>query len=473
MPDRILLPLIVACALFMENLDSTVIATALPAIAEDFGASPIHLKLALTSYLLSLAVFIPASGWLADRFGARVIFRAAILTFTVGSVFCGLSNSIGEMIVARIVQGMGGAMMVPVGRLVILRSVPKHELIGSLAWLTIPALLGPVFGPPIGGFITTYFTWRWIFWINIPIGLLGLVLATLYIPDIYGERRVKFDFRGFFLSAVGLAAFVTGSTSLGLGLMPAWAIVALLVLGAALLLLYLVHSRRIDYAILDLSLFRIPTFRYAIAGATLFRVGVGATPFLLPLLLQVGFGMTPFQSGMVTFASAFGALCMKALAPPLLRRYGFRNILLVNSCIGAVFIAVPALFTPATPVAIMFALILAGGFFRSLQFPSVSALSFADVPQEKMSRATTMTSVLQQLSLSLGVSIGAMVVEFTIHARDTTLNADVFWPAFTIVAAIAMLSVLPLLRLQSNAGDEVSGRRPIAPDPVTVMRERS
>jgi MFS family permease len=255
--------------------------------------------------------------------------------------------------------------------------------------------------------------------------------------------------------------------------MPAWAIVALLVLGTALLLLYLFHSRRIDYAILDLSLFRIPTFRYAIAGATLFRVGVGATPFLLPLLLQVGFGMTPFESGMVTFASAFGALCMKVLAPPLLRRYGFRNILLVNSCIGAVFIAVPALFTPATPVALMFALILAGGFFRSLQFTSVSALSFADVPQEKMSRATTMTSVLQQLSLSLGVSIGAMVVEFTIHARDTTLNADVFWPAFTIVAAIAMLSVLPLLRLQANAGDEVSGRRPIAPDPVTVMRERS
>ncbi len=473
MPDRILLPLIVACALFMENLDSTVIATALPAIAKDFGASPIHLKLALTSYLLSLAVFIPASGWLADRYGARIIFQTAIVTFTVGSVFCGLSNSMSEMIFARIVQGMGGAMMVPVGRLVILRSVPKHELVGSLAWLTMPALLGPVFGPPLGGFITTYFTWRWIFWINIPVGLLGLLLATLFVPDIFGERRVKFDYRGFVLTAVGLAAFVTGSTSLGLDLMPTPVVWALLFFGAALLVLYLFHSRRIDYPILDLSLFRIPTFRYSIAGATLFRVGVGATPFLLPLLLQVGFGMTPFQSGMVTFASAFGALCMKLLAPPLLRRYGFRNILLVNSFLGAAFVAAPALFTPTTPVAVMFALILAAGFFRSLQFTSVSALSFADVPQEKMSRATTMTSVFQQVALSLGVSIGAMVVEFTIHARGTELDANAFWPAFTIVAVLAMTSVIPLSRLQPNAGDEVSGRRPLAPDPVTVMRERS
>jgi EmrB/QacA subfamily drug resistance transporter len=472
MPDRILLPLIVACALFMENLDSTVLSTALPAIAEDFGSNPIHLKLALTSYLLSLAVFIPASGWLADRFGARSVFQLAVMTFTVGSVFCGLSNSMGEIIVARIVQGMGGAMMVPVGRLVILRSVPKRELVGSLAWLTMAALLGPVCGPPVGGYITTYFTWRWIFWINIPVGILGLLLATLYIPDIYGDRRTAFDYRGFILSAVGLAAFVTGSTSIGLNLMPTSIIWTLLLTGASLLVLYGFHSRRVDHPILDLTLFRIPTFRYAIAGATLFRVGIGATPFLLPLLLQVGFGMTPFQSGMTTFASAFGALCMKLLAPPLLRRYGFRNILLVNSCIGATFVAVPALFTPTTPVAVMFGLILAGGFFRSLQFTSVSALSYADVPQEKMSRATTMTSVLQQLSLSLGVSLGAMAVEFTIHVTGKPLGAEVFWPAFLGVAVIAMTAVLPLLRLSPNAGDEMSGRRPIAPDPVTIMRER-
>ena len=220
MPDRILVPLIVACALFMENLDSTVISTALPAIARDFGESPIHLKLALTSYLLAIAIFLPVSGWLADRLGARLIFRVAIATFTVGSILCGFSQSIGMIVFARIIQGIGGAMMVPVGRLVILRTVPKNQLVGSLAWLTVPALIGPVVGPPVGGFITTYFDWPWIFWINIPVGVLGLVLATLYIPEVRGETRVAFDRLGFILSGLGLAGFMTGSTTLGLGLMP-------------------------------------------------------------------------------------------------------------------------------------------------------------------------------------------------------------------------------------------------------------
>lgn len=472
MPNRILLPLIVACALFMQNLDATVISTALPAIADDFGSSPIHLKLALTSYLLSLAVFIPASGWLADRYGARPIFQLAILTFTVGSVFCGLSNSIGEMIAARIVQGIGGAMMVPVGRLVILRSVEKRELVGALAWLTVPALFGPICGPPLGGFITTYFSWRWIFWINIPIGALGLLLATLYIPNIFGAKRVGFDFRGFVLSAVGLAAFITGSTSLGLDLLPTPIVWSLLIGGAVFLILYVLHSRRIAFPILDLSLFRIPTFLHSMVSATLFRIGTGATPFLLPLLFQIGFGMTPFKSGMITFASAFGALCMKAFAPPLLRRFGFRRILVANCLASALLIAAPALFTPATPIAIMFALILSGGFFRSLQFTSVSALTFADVPREMMSQATTMSGVSQQLALSLGVSIGAMAVEVTMRVTGMPLGAAAFWPAFIVVAAVTLSSVIPLTRLTPDAGSELSGRRAIAADPIVAPRER-
>ncbi|MEO8669493.1 MAG: MFS transporter, partial [Bauldia sp.] len=308
MPPRILLPLIVACALFMENLDSTVISTALPAIAADFGESPIHLKLALTSYLLSIAVFIPASGWLSDRYGARNIFALAIVIFTAGSIFCGLSGSIGEIVAARVVQGIGGAMMVPVGRLVILRSVSKAELVGSLAWLTVPALIGPVVGPPVGGFITTYFQWRWIFWINVPIGMLGVVLAVLYIPNLREEMRVRFDVRGFLLSAFGLAGFMTGSTSLGLGLLPLPLVLSLLFGVALLLLAYIVHSRRVANPIIDLTLFALPTFRLSMMGALLFRLGIGATPFLLPLLLQIGFGMTPFQSGLITFASAVGAI---------------------------------------------------------------------------------------------------------------------------------------------------------------------
>jgi EmrB/QacA subfamily drug resistance transporter len=472
MPTRILLPLIVACALFMENLDSTVLATALPAIARDFGESPIQLKLALTSYLLSLAIFIPASGWLADRFGARAIFRLAILVFTAGSILCGLSSSIPEIVGARIVQGLGGAMMVPVGRLIILRSVSKAELVGSLAWLTVPALVGPVVGPPIGGFITTYFDWRWIFWINVPIGVLGIVLATLYIPNVREETNPRFDTTGFILTAVGLVAFMTGSTSLGLDLFPTPMVLALFLGGAALLALYVLHSRRRPDPILDLSLLAIPTFRLSMIGALLFRFGIGATPFLLPLLLQIGFGMTPFQSGMITFASAIGAIAMKFVAPPLLRRHGFRTILIVNTIIAGIAVALPAAFTPATPVSLMTGLLLVSGFFRSLQFTSVNALVFADVPAARMSRATTLTSVAQQLSISLGISIGAIMLEVTVKASGGAMTAASFAPAFIVVAILSTLAVVPFLALERTAGDEMSGRRPLAPDPVTIMRER-
>jgi EmrB/QacA subfamily drug resistance transporter len=464
MPDRILLPLIVACALFMQNLDSTVLSTALPAIAKDFSVSPIQLKLALTSYLLSLAVFIPASGWLADRFGARTVFQLAILTFTVGSVFCGLSNSIGEIIFARVVQGLGGAMMVPVGRLVILKSVPKNELVSALAWLTVPALFGPICGPPLGGFITTYFSWRWIFWINVPIGILGLFLATIFVPNIVGEKRVAFDYRGFLLSGIGLAAFITGSTSFGLDLLPPRIVWTLLIGGAVFLLLYVLHSRRVAFPILDLSLFRIPTFLHSTVGASLFRIGVGATPFLLPLMLQVGFGMSPFESGMITFASALGALFMKALAPPLLARFGFRRVLLTNCILAAVFIAVPAGFTAMTPIFLMLPLILVGGFFRSLQFTSMGALTFADVPQNMMSGASTITGVAQQLSLSLGVSIGAIAVETTMQVTGWPLGADAFAPAFVVVGLVSLVSLVPLIFLASDAGDELSGRARLPAD---------
>ena len=472
MPDRILLPLIVACALFMENLDSTVLSTALPAIAADFGASPIHLKLALTSYLLALAVFIPASGWLADRYGARTIFRLAIAIFTLGSIACGLSNAIPEIVAARVVQGIGGSMMMPVGRLVILRSVPKHELVGSLAWLTVPALLGPVLGPPVGGFVTTYFEWRWIFWINVPVGILGLVLATLYLPDIRGEQRPPFDGRGFALVAFGLALFMTGSTSLGLDILPtAWVLGALFA-GAFLLAAYVLHSRRVASPIVDLALLRIPTVGTSMLGTLLFRIGVGATPFLLPLLLQVGFGMTPFESGMITFSAAIGAIAMKFAAPPILRRFGFRSVLLVNAFVAGVFVMLPALFTPATPVAVMTGLLLIGGFFRSLQFTSVNALAYADVPHDRMSGATTLASVAQQLSLSVGISVGAIVLELTVAASGGGIGAGSFAPAFVVVGILSMLSAIPFALLARDAGRELSGHRPAAPDPVTIMRDR-
>jgi MFS family permease len=365
---------------------------------------------------------------------------------------------------------MGGAMMVPVGRLVILRSVTKAELVGSLAWLTVPALVGPVVGPPVGGFITTYFDWRWIFWINVPIGVLGVVLAAIYIPNLRGDRPVRFDTLGFVLAALGLAGFMTGSTSLGLGLLPLPLVLSLLFGGALLLVAYVLHSRQATDPILDLTLLALPTFRLSILGALLFRLGIGATPFLLPLLLQIGFGMSPFQSGLITFASAIGAIAMKFVAPPLLRRHGFRSVLLVNALISGAFVAMPAAFTPATPVTLMTSLLLISGFFRSLQFTSMNALAYADVPNERISRATTLTSVFQQLSVSVGISVGAIVLE--IATRGGAITPTAFAPAFLVVGALAMTSAIPFYLLARDAGDEMSGRRPLAPDPVTAMRER-
>ncbi len=476
LPPRTLVPLIVACALFMENLDSTVLATSLPAIAVDIGVSPIQLKLAVTSYLLSLAVFIPASGWVADRYGARIVFRMAIGVFMLGSILCGLSDSMGQIIGARIVQGMGGAMMVPVGRLVILRTVPKTELVGSLAWLTIPALVGPVLGPPLGGFITTYFDWRWIFWINVPIGVLGLVLATLFIPDIRGEKHVKFDAIGFVLSGLGLATLVTGSTAIGLDIMPLPMSIALLFCGAAMLWAYVFHARRAKAPILNLKLLRIQTFRASVVGGSLFRIGVGASPFLLPLLFQIGFGLTAFQSGMLTFVTAVGSLAMKTAAAPILRLLGFRTILVCNAVLSALFVAAPGAFTPDTPYGIILLVLLTGGFFRSLQFTSINALGYSDIDQRRMSQATSFISVAQQVSLSVGVSIGALTLEGAMYARGGAelLVQDFRW-AFAVVGVVSALSFISFLRLPPDAGEEVSrhnSKKRVAPDPVTGMQDR-
>ena len=336
--DRIV-PLIVAVALFMENMDSTVIATSLPAIAADIGTNPLALKLAITSYLLSLAIFIPASGWTADRFGARTVFRAAIAVFVLGSIGCALSNSLTDFVIARIVQGMGGAMMTPVGRMVLVRSISRRELVGAMAWVTTPALIGPVLGPPVGGFITTYATWHWIFIINVPIGILGIILATRYIEDLRAEHHERFDIVGMVLAGLGIAGVAFGFSVLGLNFLP-WTVVAALVVGGACFIAaYLVHARHTANPALDLTLLRIPTFFASVAGGFIFRLGLGALPFLLPLMLQVGFGMTPFQSGMVTFATALGAMGMKWATTTILRRFGFRTILVVNAVISSAFLA--------------------------------------------------------------------------------------------------------------------------------------
>ena len=458
-PDRIV-PLIIAVALFMENMDSTVIATSLPAIAADIGVNPLALKLAVTSYLLSLAIFIPASGWTADRFGARTVFRAAIAVFVVGSIGCALSESLTGFVIARIVQGMGGAMMTPVGRMVLVRSVPKRELINAMAWVTMPALIGPVLGPPVGGFITTYASWHWIFIINVPIGLLGIVLATKFIEDFRVKDHERFDTVGMIFAGLGIAGVAFGFSVLGLNFLPWQTVVALVVGGACFMAAYLVHARKTARPALDLALFRLPTFRASVLGGFIFRIGVGAFPFLLPLLLQVGFGMTPFQSGLITFVSAVGAMTLKLVVTTILRRFGFRTIMVTNAVVSAVFLAVCGTFTQTTPIAAMVVVLLIGGFFRSLQFTSINTLAYAEVETARVSRATSLVSVAQQLAVSAGVAFGALAVELTVQWRGGgPLQANDFSPAFFAVAAIAASSLFVFMRLPADAGAELAGRK--------------
>jgi EmrB/QacA subfamily drug resistance transporter len=458
-PANRIVPLIIAVALFMENMDSTVIATSLPAIAADIGANPLALKLAVTSYLLSLAIFIPASGWTADRFGARTVFRAAIAVFVIGSIGCAMSGSLTDFVIARIVQGMGGAMMTPVGRIVLVRTIPKRELVNAMTWVTVPALVGPIIGPPVGGFITTYATWHWIFLINVPIGILGIGLATSYIEDVRVKEHERFDLLGMVLAGLGIAGIAFGFSVLGLNFLP-WTVVAGLVGGGAIFMAaYLLHARHTPVPALDLTLFRLPTFRASVTGGFVFRLGIGALPFLLPLMLQVGFGMTPFQSGLITFASAVGAMTMKVAAAKILRRFGFRTILVANAVVSAAFLAACATFTIDTPVTVMLALLLVGGFFRSLQFTSINTLAYAEIDHLRVSRATSLVSVAQQLAISTGVAFGALAVEMVVHWRgDGALQASDFHPAFVAVAAVSATSMLIFLRLPADAGAELADR---------------
>jgi EmrB/QacA subfamily drug resistance transporter len=455
-----IVPLIVACGLFMENLDSTVVATALPEIAHSLHEDPLRLNLAITSYLLSLAVFIPLSGWLADRVGARTVFGSAIVVFTLGSIGCGFSQSLGQLVATRMLQGLGGAMMVPVGRLVLMRTIPKAELVNAMTYLTVPALIGPIMGPPVGGFIVTYSSWRWIFFINIPIGILGVLLTRRFIPDLTEEVRRPLDGRGFVLTALGLAGLMFGFETIGRDLLPNQAVAGLLVIGMVCTALYAVHARRTPNPLLDMSLFKYVTFRANTVGGTLFRTGIGALPFLLPMMFQLAFGLTAFSSGLLTFTSTAGAMFMKMTAARIIRRFGFRRVLIGNAVISTAFIFGYALFTPSTPHALIIATLLTGGFFRSLQFTSLQTIAYAEVAPAQMSQATTMVSVAQQLALSFGVGLGAMLLHLTVWwSGGAELTPAHFSIAFLGVGVVSLISLPLFLALPADAGSEISGRK--------------
>ncbi|MEM7429226.1 MAG: MFS transporter [Pseudomonadota bacterium] len=459
-PPLWLIPMVIATALFMENMDSSVIATSLPAIAGDLGEDPVIMKLALTSYLLSLAVFIPVSGWCADRYGARTVFQVAIAIFIGSSIACASADSLMDLIIARSCQGVGGALMVPVGRLILLRAVPKEKMIDALAYLTIPALLAPTIGPPIGGYITTFHDWRWIFWINVPIGIVGIILAYIYMPNVRGGRLEQLDWTGFFLAGTGLSTLICGFTIYGRDVLPAYAAPAMMVVGGLLICSYIVHARRAANPILDLTLLKVPTFRTSVAGGGIFRLGIGAIPFLLPLMLQIGFGLDPFQTGLITFAGALGAVLMKFTASWILRQWGFRHVLTVNAVLCAALLAVYALFTAETPHLIIAAVLLVAGFFRSLQFTALNAVAYADIEETSMSRATAMVAVAQQLFMSAGVAFAALVLETSqVWRGNYSLDTTDFQIAFLVVAVIMAIAAWSHWRLEPAAGANVSRHR--------------
>jgi EmrB/QacA subfamily drug resistance transporter len=442
----------------MEQLDGTVLATALPSMARSFNVDALHMNVALTSYLLSLAVFIPASGKAADRFGSRTIFRAAIALFTIGSVLCAQASTLAFLVLARTLQGIGGAMMVPVGRLVLLRSVSKAELVSAMTWLMIPATVGPILGPPLGGFIVDALNWRWIFYINVPIGLIGIVLVTLFIDELREPGRVDFDPIGLVFSGIALSCLMFGLEMASRGLGSRGIALALVAVGIGFAALYVRHARRHPNPVLDFRLMRIPTFRLSVSSGTLSRIAVGSMPFLLPMMLQLGFGMSAAQSGLTTFATSIGSLGMRFTAPSLLRRMGFRNVLVWIGLLATVLLACCAAFRPDWPPVALYAVLLACGFFQSLQFIAYNTIAYADVPRAQMSAATSFYTTFQQLALSLGIATAAAALASSMawrgHAEPRTAD---FSTAFLIVSLVSIWAPALSLTMRRSAGDELSG----------------
>ena len=458
--DPRLIAIIVASAIFMQNLDSSAVNTALPAMARDLGVAPVQLGVAITSYLVALTVFIPVSGWVADRFGAKRVFMLAIVVFTLASVLCGRATGLGELVAARILQGMGGAMMIPVARLLLLRQVRREEMLQAMTWLTVPALVGPVSGPPLGGFLTDAFGWPSVFLINVPIGALGLVMVAWKIPPTPPGDPGPPDVVGLGLIGLALALFMFGLETVGRGVMPPGLAEGALVLGVVLGWAAVRHCRRVRKPAMDFSLLAIPTFNQATVAGSLFRIGAGTTPFLVPMLLQVGFGYSAAEAGLVSFATALGALAMKPIVRPILSRHGYRRVVVATALLAGGGIAACALFTASWPLPAIFAVLALGGLFRSLEFTALNTLAFADVPAPRLSAATSFFGTAQQLAPALGVVVATATLEASaaLGGRARAGLPD-FAVAFVVGGAVVAAAAPFLARMPRDAGAAVSGRR--------------
>lgn len=456
-----IIPWLVAGTFFMEMLDGTIAATALPAIAKSFGTTPQNANIGNTAYLVAVAVFIPVSGWIADRFEARRVFAAAIGLFTLASVMCGLAGDLWSFALSRALQGAAGAAMVPVGRLIVLQTSPKSELMRVFNTIVWPGLIAPVIGPPLGGVIVTWFSWHWIFFMNVPLGIAALALVLKAIPRIDAAPRSRpLDLRGFLLVGAGLGLLIYGIDTLGSGEGSPRVSAAAVAAGGTLLALALRHLLRHSEPLLDLGLLRIPTFAATMAGGTLLRISMGAVPFLLPLFFQLVLGMTPVAAGSLLLFIFAGNLAMKPFTTGLLMRFGFRSTMLVNGLLSAAALAAFTLLGSATPWWLIAATLFLAGTFRAVQFTSLATLQFADVPQARMTDANTMASVFLQLSLGIGNVAGALLLNLGAQARGTTIVASAdFRMAFLVMALLSFIGLWDTFKLDRDAGSALRGGR--------------
>jgi EmrB/QacA subfamily drug resistance transporter len=454
-----IVPVVVACPLFLQNLDTSVMATALPSIARSLDVRVLDLNLAITAYLVSLAVCLPISGWLADRFGARRMFCIAILLFSLGSALCGMAASLPALVVYRLLQGVGGAMMLPVGRLILLRTVPQSEIVNAMVWFTIPGAVGRLAGPLFGGAVVTVASWHWIFLVNIPFGLLGVAMALWFIPpDVAFRQPRPLDVVGFVLLAAGLVGILGALEMADKGRLPWMVMLAMGASGVASLAAYAWHTGRCAAPLIDLRIFRFATYRAATLGGMPLRVAIGASPFLLPLMLQLGFGLSPLDSGLLTMATALGSLSTRTVIARAIRAVGFRQLLMASATLSSMFYVAYGFFTPRTPHATIFGVLLLGGLFNSMAMVSLNTLGYTEIPDDRMSHATTASMMMQQLSVCLGVVFGASllaIVALWHHAAAGQLKAEHFAPAFAVIGAVTMLSVAWFSQLRPDEGDEV------------------
>ncbi len=453
------LPWVVATTLFMEQLDSTIVNTAVPAMAASLQVTPLSLKAVVTSYILSLAVCIPVSGWMADRYGTRRVFAAAVALFTLSSVLCGLAVNVPMLVAARVVQGIGAAMMMPVGRLAVIRTFPKAELLTAMNFVIIPALIGPLLGPTLGGLIVHWLSWRAIFFVNVPVGLVALWLIHRHMPDYHGEVARPLDIIGLVLFGAGAALLSWLLEVFGEHHLDVTSAGLMLMLSLSLLAAYALHAGRTEYPLLRLALFRVRTFRVSVVGGFVTRLGIGGLPFLLPLLYQLGLGRPAWQSGLMMMPSAAAAMFMKVLSVRILGRLGYRRVLTINTLMIGVTISLFSLVGPGTPLVLIVLLSLSQGFFNSLQFSSMNSMAYADIDGADSSMASTIASSMQQMSLSFGLAFGSLVTAWflgDLPQSDRAAVTSALHHAFLALGGATLLSSLSFWTLRPNDGDTVS-----------------